>query len=277
MLKKVLKILLIIFIVLAVIVSALTIWQWKNIQSILLGLRADSGEIQRLRDENQTKLVGDVNEFMDIPLREMTEEEKAQIESGEATVNEIYQKIFEEKIEEEKKKEQEKAPEENNDKQPQNSGEEEKKPSQPEKEKIEKDNKPAEEKPAKDENTKPSAEPAKPDKDLLISEAMVDLYALQNEFNARAEATIRQGDSYYMSIRKHPQDAEARSQTISHFTPIVRGIESECDKKVEAVVVKLENDLKSIGADTSITETIRTTYANEKQLKLSYYTNKYLK
>ncbi len=276
MLKKVLKILLIIFIILAVILGSVAIWQWKNIQSIMLGLRSDSGEIQKLRDENQEKLVEDVNSIMDVPLREMTKEEKEQIESGEATVSEIYQKIFEEKIKEEE--ESAKKPEKEKETKPDNKETDKGNNKKPEKEdKPQKEDKPdKEEKPHKPADTI-EAEKPKATKDTVISAAMVELYKLQNEFNARAEATIIQGANYYESIKKHPQDADARSATISHFTPTVRAIESECDSRVETVVQKLEKDLKSIGEDTSVIGTIRATYANEKQLKLSYYSNKYLK
>ncbi len=262
--KKVLKIFLIIFIILAVIISALAIWQWKNIQSILLGLRVDTEEIQQLREENQTKLVNNVNEYMDKPLREMTKEEKDQLASGKVTINEIYQKMFEEKIKESEEKEGN-ISENSGEKAPGKNDETDKK------EPVKEDDK------TPDKNPPAETETPKPTKDMLISGAMVELYALQNEFNARAEATIKDGANYYESIKAHPQDANARSQTISHFTPTVRAIEIECDTKVEAVVQKLESDLKSIGEDTSIVGTIRTTYANEKQLKLSYYTNKYLK
>ena len=244
--KKVLKIFLVIVIVLAIAVGSVAIWQWDNIQSIMLGLREDPEEIEKLREENLENLVQDLNNTMDVPLREMTEEEKAQIENGEATVSEIYQQMFEEKAN---------GTENKDEKNPDTSAEENESQTQ--------DNT-SEKKPTRT-------------KDEIISAAMSELYRIQNEFNARAEATIRQGDSYYMSIRKHPQDADARAQTIAHFTPIVRSIERECDAKVEAVIQNLERDLNNIGADTSIIGTIRATYANEKQLKLSYYSNKYLK
>ena len=106
---------------------------------------------------------------------------------------------------------------------------------------------------------------------------MAELYGLQNEFTARAEATIRQGAGYYESLKAHPQDPVARSKTIAHFTPIVRAMESECDTKVEKVISTLKSELQKIGENTEIIASIRATYANEKQLKLSYYANKYLK
>lgn len=227
--KKILKTLLVIFLVFIIAVAGLLLWQWKNIESILIGVSQNSKQIEQRRNENQESLVGNVNDYMDTPAREMTEEEIRQIERGEATAAEVYQKIFEEK------------------------------------------NKEAE-------NTaSEQSVPNKKDKDRIISQYISELYKLQNEYTAKAEATIAQGASYYESIKKHPQDAVARASTMTKFTPVVRNLERECDSKVEAVIKNMTADLTAIGADASIIESVRATYANEKQLKLSYYANKYLK
>ena len=227
--KKFLKTLLVIFLVFIIAVAGLLLWQWKNIESILIGVSQNSKQIEQRRNENQESLVGNVNDYMDTPAREMTEEEIRQIERGETTAAEVYQKIFEEK------------------------------------------NKEAE-------NTaSEQSVPNKKDKDRIISQYMSELYKLQNEYTAKAEATISQGASYYESIKKHPQDAVARASTITKFTPVVRNLERECDSKVETVIKNMTADLTAIGADASIIESVRATYANEKQLKLSYYANKYLK
>ncbi len=227
--KKVLKVLLIVLILLAIAAGSVAIWQWKNIQSIMLGVKEESREIAKRRNDNQTKLVEDINTYMDEPVREMTEEEKRQVEEGKTSLSDVYQKIFEEKKESLEKNEQ---------------------------------------------NTTANNSLAK---DEIISRYMAELYRLQNEFTARAEVTIKQGASYYESIKAHSQDPVARSKTIAHFTPVVRGMESECDAKVEKVISSLKTELEKIGADTTILASIRATYANEKQLKLSYYANKYLK
>ncbi len=227
--KKILKTLLVIILIFVIAVAGILLWQRKNIESILMGVSQSSEQIEQKRNENQETLVGDVNDYMDTPAREMTEEEIGQIERGETTAAEVYQKIFEEK------------------------------------------NKEAE-------NTVPeqAAQNAK-DKDRIISQYMSELYRLQNEYTAKAEATIAEGASYYESIKKHPQDAAARANTITKFTSVVRNLEKECDSKVESVIKNMTADLASIGADTSIIQSVRATYANEKQLKLSYYANKYLK
>lgn len=114
-------------------------------------------------------------------------------------------------------------------------------------------------------------------KDEIVSKYMSQLYAYQSDFVARAESTINQGASYYNNMVKTRDRATSRANTITHFTPIVRSIEAECDAKVEALLANLKKELEAIGAETDIIGTIRETYKNEKQLKLSYYANKYLK
>ena len=227
--KKFLKTLSVIILILVIVLVGILLWQRKNIESILMGVSQNSEQIEQKRNENQETLVGDVNDYMDTPAREMTDEESGQIEQGETTAAEVYQKIFEEKNKE-------------------------------------------------TENTIPEQAVANAkDKDRIISQYMSELYRLQNEYTAKAEATIAEGASYYESIKKHPQDAAARASTITKFTSVVRNLEKECDSEVETVIKNMTADLNAIGADTSIIESVRATYANEKQLKLSYYANKYLK
>lgn len=227
--KKFLKTLSVIILILVIVLVGILLWQRKNIESILMGVSQNSEQIEQKRNENQETLVGDVNDYMDTPAREMTDEEIGQIEQGETTAAEVYQKIFEEKNKE-------------------------------------------------TENTIPEQAVANAkDKDRIISQYMSELYRLQNEYTAKAEATIAEGASYYESIKKHPQDAAARASTITKFTSVVRNLEKECDSEVETVIKNMTADLNAIGADTSIIESVRATYANEKQLKLSYYANKYLK
>ena len=95
--KKTLKIILVVFVVLSFAVGGLAIWQWKNIEGIIIGVSEDSAEIERRRSDNQTQLVQDVSAYMDEPLREMTQEEKELLEKGKISAAEIYQQIFEEK------------------------------------------------------------------------------------------------------------------------------------------------------------------------------------
>jgi len=100
-LRKLLTTLGILLAILLVVVTILFVWQGENIKSILDGISKDTEEIEKQREENQASLVEDVNVYMQVPVREFTEEEKKQIQDGEITVTDVYQKIFEEKATEE--------------------------------------------------------------------------------------------------------------------------------------------------------------------------------
>ena len=229
--KKALKAISIIYLILLVVVGSLALWQWDNVKSVYIGIKESHEQIEARRVKNQTALVDDINNFLDEPVRELTEEEKKQIEQGSAALSEVYAKIFQEK-EALSKSEQEK---------------------------------------------KTETTPNKKNKDEIVSKYMAQIYSLQGEFTVRAEATIKQGAHYYESIKSHSQDPVARAKTITHFTPVVRGLEAECDSRFEKIVARLQKELETNGIYTDITGTIREAYKNEKQLKLSYYSNKYLK
>ena len=236
--KKALKRIAIIYLILLIIVGSLVIWQWDNVKSVYIGIKESHEQIEDRRVKNQTALVDDINSFLDEPVRELTEEEKKQIEDDSTALSEVYAKIFEEKEALARSAQNEKKP---------------------------------------DSDKKPDLSAQKKKKDEIVSKYMAQIYALQGEFTARAEATISQGAHYYESINAHPQDPVARAKTITHFTPIVRGLEAECDSRFEKIVARLQKELEAAKLDTDIVGTIRETYKNEKQLKLSYYSNKYLK
>lgn len=227
--KKALKAVLITLIVLAAAVGSLAFWQRENIKSIMAGINESEEEIAVKREENQTKLVEEINTYLDEALRSPTQEEEKMLKEGVIELPELYSKIFDENL-----------------------------------------------KKLEDERVKKQKEKQK-QKDEIVSKYMSKLYSYQSEFESRAETAIAQGARYYEDLKKTQSKASARANTITHFTPIVNGIESECDARVEAVLSSLKKELEGIGAQTDILGTIREMYKNEKQLKLSYYSNKYLK
>ena len=255
--KKVFKILLTILAVIIVLVVAVAIFQWENISAVISGIKDTPEQIIQKREDNNKELVEKVNEYIDGELREPTEEEMALVASGKMSLDELYSKIFSENsstlVEYDTEKDEfvEKAESAN--------------------ESIA-DNKASSEKNEKKESAKTkSAED-------IVSKYISQLYALQSAYTAKAAALISGGAKHYNElVRKGQEKATARAATISNFTGPVRGAIADCDAKVEDIVKKMESELKAINADTSIIETVRKTYASEKRLKLSYYSNKYLK
>lgn len=239
--KKIKKIVLIILLIIVVAIGATAVWQRKNIVSIMQGLTMDAGEIENKKTENDKNLINQVNSFLDQGLRMPTDEEQKMIDGGKVTYQEIYTQILEET---------------NNEKVVYNQ----------EKEEFEF----AKKEPGK--NT-----PELSNKDEIINKYIAQMYALEVSFESRSEALIAEGKAYFEEKKKTMSGPEARANTIAAFTSRVRAVQSDCDSKVNEVVSQLEKELIKIKADTSIISTIRSTYENKKQLKLSYYSNKYLK
>lgn len=240
--KKVLKIIIVVFAVIIVAVGAVAAWQYQNIKSIVHGVRQNVDEIKAEQAANSEKLVSEINEYMDDSLREPTDEEKDLVEKGETTFIELYAKIISEKTNKEIT--------------------------------YNSDNKKFEETTKKEENEKNTESS---DKDAIVSKYIGRLYALEASFEARSEALISEASAYFSSEKRNMDWGAAKSKVIAAYTPRVRAIQSECDAAVNAVIAELSEELKKIGADTGIIKTIQGTYEKEKQLKLSYYANKYLK
>ena len=266
--KKWVKVTLIALVSIFVVVTLLVLWQWKNIRSIYIGINESPEEITRRRNENQVKLAEELEKYLDGSIRTPTPEEKKKIESGEVMAGEVYKQIFEEKYVEITGKEPatKSADSVNSEKS----------------EKLTKDEKPSgKDKTTSSEKTKASEKSSNSEtkvtsKDEIVVRYMNELYSLQSEYTAKAEVTIKEGAHYYETQKDIKDKTAARADTISHFTPKVRALEAECDKRVETIITNMKNELQGIGADIGIINSIRETYATEKQLKLSYYANKYL-
>lgn len=241
--KKGMKIFLIVIAVFLVAAGALAVYFRQYIDILVTGVSNSREQIILKQEKNNEKLVDEVNNYLDEKLREPTEEEKSRIESGELQLPELYAGILSERSEntysyDAEKKEFTETPNENY-----------------------------------------TAPKKVTDTDAIVSKYMAQLYALQSSFTAHAESLIAQGDAYYMSlVRSGEKDkATARAETISHFTSAVRGVQASCDSSVNKVCENLKAELEAVGADTSIVKTVKSSYENEKKLKLSYYANKYLK
>lgn len=252
--KKVFKIILIIFLILFILIACFAVWQRKNISMLYTAVTNESEEITKKQEENNKVLVDEVNGYLDGELREPTKEEKESIEKGESQITEVYGTIIKEHIE---KKNQEALSGTTT-----GSNEEGTSEQQP---------------PAESQNNEENAENIVKITDELVSNAISELYDLQAVYTSKSEALIHQAAYEYEMLKRDGMERPAaRAQIISTYTPKVRSIQASCDADVEAVVVKLEGQLKEINANLAIINTIRQTYEKEKELKLAYYAGAYL-
>ena len=91
--KKILKVTGIVFAVLFIIALALAFWQRDNITAFIGAVRNDSEKIAEKIVQNDKELKNEIETYLGDGFREYTEEEKAQIESGEVSEKEVLAKI----------------------------------------------------------------------------------------------------------------------------------------------------------------------------------------
>ena len=97
------------------------------------------------------------------------------------------------------------------------------------------------------------------------------MYGLKSKYVGQLDACIAQAISEYKSLPKEEHTSASKRSIMSKYMGQMAGLESACDAEVNSVLSSLERELKEIGADTSILQTIRSAYANEKSMKIAYY------
>lgn len=92
--KKVIKVLAIILLVVVVVAGIFTALSWKYVSALITGLTTDEEELGQQRVENTVSSLSTINDYMDGELREITEEEKAAIQSGELSQTAVMAQII---------------------------------------------------------------------------------------------------------------------------------------------------------------------------------------
>lgn len=251
--KKFLKIFLLTFAsiaaVLVVAAGAVAVWQWDNISAFVTALNETPEQAMQKMSENDAALKTELENQLGQQYRELTDEEKQQIESGEVSEKEILAKIISEKAEEAAI--QDTAGTNSNETQPTR---ETYGPPAPKETKATK---------------KQSA-------DKIINRYVSTLYSMESRYIGSIEGVLSRAYAEYVRVAKHEQDTAAMASVGAKYIQEIYSLEARCDSEVEALLESLKSELDAIGADTSILGTIRNAYANEKQLKRSYYMGKYL-
>lgn len=236
----------------AVLVAAaavIAVWQWDNISAFVTALNETPEQTMQKMNENDAALKEELENQLGQQYRELTEEEKQQIESGEVSEKEILAKIISEKAEEGTATDTAEASA--NEIQPAYGTY----------------GPPA---PKETQATK------KQSADKIINRYVSTLYSMESRYIGSIEGVLSRAYAEYVRTAKHEQDTAAIASVGAKYIQEIYSLEAQCDGEVETLLGSLKSELDAIGADTSIIATIRSAYANEKQLKRSYYMGKYL-
>lgn len=261
--KKVFKwILRILGILLAIVLIAgiaLTIYFWPfissvdwsivtfgNVKALYKGFVNNTETLVEQQKQLDDKRAEDIKNYVSVDVRDFTEEELKQIESGEKTKTEIVAGIIAEGVGKEKATEAQ-VPnvdtpvQENNDA------------------------------PIANENSQPSVNTTpdvsqtnqttqtKESADAIVARHVANLYAIQKNFEGRVSSLEVNARNWLHAYKKSTGVTwkEAKVAALKHFTSTASAIENDCYAQVDAEIAVLEQELSAIGADLSIVKTIK--------------------
>ncbi len=108
------------------------------------------------------------------------------------------------------------------------------------------------------------------DSSAIISDYAVKLYTLKATYLGEIGNLIDQA-------KTDLKNGSGAKELMSNYLSKAASLESEADSKVDALLSELKGKLESIGADTSVVDTMKSSYESEKTLKKSYYISLYNK
>ena len=108
------------------------------------------------------------------------------------------------------------------------------------------------------------------DSSAIISDYAVKLYTLKATYLGEIGNLIDQAKSDL-------KNGSGAKELMSNYLSKAASLESEADSKVDALLSELKGKLEAIGADTSVVDTMKSSYESEKTLKKSYYISLYNK
>ena len=258
--KKFLKVFVIIIAILLFILAGIYAWQRDNINAIIDSFNYTKEELEKKIKENREVLEAELNEKYDI-VGNFTEEEETKIKSGEMTVEEAIEKKKAE-LEEKLK----------------NSGNSEGNSSTTNKNDSKNATGNKEKSSAKGSTgigksgTESSGKTGNNAQvNAIVSNRIVEFYSLKAYYLGQLGQLEAKAMADYKALPASKRGLVGKQEVVSKYMSVASSLMNECDGKVAALTASLESEIRAVGGDTSIIQTIRDTYENEKNLQKSYY------
>lgn len=274
------KVILAVILTLVLIVGWFIYKQWNNIEAILLSADTNQEDTVRKLEKNKEELQNFLESEKNISVRDLTEEEAKALQEGNLTEEEVVELLTgggePGSFDEEDSVEQKTPPDEA-----------EKEPSKatknPEQEKTSK--------PATGETANPTQKPTekpvatqspKPQTSVSTSDQKVEqliakLYVQKSTYLGKLGSIESQARSEYLSLRYGGTDKQtAQQQIVKKYLSQVSSWETTCDNTVNGILNEIRTELSKSGKDTSIVDTMKNAYLEEKKLKKAYFINRYM-
>ena len=229
---------------LLLVVLGLIGWQFRGyVFAARDALRYSTEEIEVRMQENEARIAKAVEETPGVQVRDLTEDEKQKLQSGEFTEDEVVDLLTGAK--------------------PDGAA-----------------TQPSTEPAASAETAGTGAATAKPvaaqtDYSQQISEQIARAYVLRSQFTGRLDSLLEQAKAEYHSIPSKALTTDRKAELIEKYMGIAGDMEASCDASMNELVANVRQMLRASGQSTGLADEIASTYESEKQLKKSYYMSLY--
>lgn len=109
-----------------------------------------------------------------------------------------------------------------------------------------------------------------------IEEIIAEIYLLRAKYLNEIERVIAQAKLEYIALPREKHNLQGKMQFVtSVLVPRGNALEAECDAAIYKLLTELEGILNQLGESTAIIDEIKKVYAQQKDLKLTELTNEY--
>lgn len=226
--------------------------QWNNIKALSYMMTMDTGTLSQRAEENRKTLDKAMEDYQ-IPAYTFSEEEMAQLASGELSEEEAASRLLgqsgsgETGTTEEPAPSQSQAPSENPSASQAPSASQSAAPSQ---------------------SASQSGNNATQEAEAELRQLVATMYVLQATYEGKLEAIVQEAIDEY-TAGEHT--SENRTKIVYSKYDALTKLEKECDQKVADIVARMRELLKATGQSESLADEVQKTYEEEKSLKKAYY------
>ena len=220
--------------------------QWNNIKALNYMMTMDTGTLSQRAEENRETLEKAMEDYQ-IPAYTFSEEEMAQLASGELSEEEAASRLLgqsgsgetgtTEGPEASQRQEPSQAP----------SSSQSAAPSQ---------------------SASQSGDNATQEAEAELRQLVATMYVLQATYEGKLEAIVQEAIDEY-TAGEHT--SENRTKIVYSKYDALTKLEKECDQKVANIVARMRELLKATGQSESLADEVQKTYEEEKSLKKAYY------
>lgn len=241
-----------VLVVIVLILGGLVIWQRDNLASLVSSIIYSDEEITQKLTQSKAKVQQALDFYTDGSLRDFTVEEEERIRKGEVSPQQAWSQISPNNATKETD--------------PDSTLESAQAPlaqaGQTETGSI---------------NPGKTPEPSQQSADItnIIKTHVSEIYLLKAQYISKLGEFERRVLSEWKSLPKEKRTQANKQALIAKYIGELASMERSCDLQVDAILSSLESQLKAVGGDLSIINTIKNAYTEEKNLQKAYFISTY--